>query len=57
MLNSPSAGLTPPVANGDRLPGVLEWNLFDIDAKFGDVESVEAVLTYLEGIEPFKSPV
>jgi N-carbamoylsarcosine amidase len=42
---------------GDRVPGVLEWNLFDIDAKFGDVESVEDALKYLEGIEPFKAPV
>ena len=25
-------------AVGDRVPGVVEWNLFDIDAKFGDVE-------------------
>ena len=38
---------------GDRVPGVVEWNLFDIDAKFGDVEPAEKVLEYLEGIEPF----
>jgi N-carbamoylsarcosine amidase len=38
---------------GDRVAGVVEWNLFDIDAKFGDVESLETVLDYLEGIEPF----
>jgi N-carbamoylsarcosine amidase len=42
-------------AVGDRVPGVVEWNLFDIDAKFGDVEALEDVLTYLEGIEPFTS--
>lgn len=36
---------------GDRVPGVTEWNLFDIDAKFGDVESIDRVLEYLEGIE------
>jgi N-carbamoylsarcosine amidase len=42
-------------AVGDRVPGVVEWNLFDIDAKFGDVEPVERVLEYLEGIEPFES--
>jgi N-carbamoylsarcosine amidase len=35
-------------AVGDRVPGVVEWNLFDIDAKFGDVESLETVLAYLE---------
>jgi len=35
---------------GDRVAGVVEWNLFDIDAKFGDVEPLEAVLDYLEGL-------
>ena len=42
-------------AVGDRVPGVTEWNLFDIDAKFGDVESVDRVVEYLEGIEQFAS--
>jgi len=42
-------------AVGDRVPGVAEWNLFDIDAKFGDVEPLERVLGYLAGIEPFES--
>ena len=28
-------------AVGDRVPGVVEWNLFDIDAKFGDVEPLD----------------
>lgn len=40
-------------AVGDRVPGVVEWNLFDIDAKFGDVEPLASVLEYLSGIEPF----
>jgi nicotinamidase-related amidase len=40
---------------GDRVAGVVEWNLFDIDAKFGDVEPLERVLSYLDGIEPFAS--
>ncbi len=35
-------------AVGDRVAGVVEWNLFDIDAKFGDVESVDTVVEYLE---------
>jgi N-carbamoylsarcosine amidase len=35
-------------AVGDRVPGVVEWNLFDIDAKFGDVEPLERVVEYLE---------
>jgi N-carbamoylsarcosine amidase len=38
---------------GDRVAGVVEWNLFDIDAKFGDVEPLDTVLDYLDGIEPF----
>ncbi len=37
---------------GDRVPGVVEWNLFDIDAKFGDVEPLDSVLEYLERIDP-----
>ncbi|QRV23387.1 isochorismatase family protein [Marinomonas foliarum] len=32
---------------GDRIPGAVEWNLFDIDAKFGDVETVETCVDYL----------
>ncbi len=42
-------------AVGDRVPGVVEWNLFDIDAKFGDVEPLERVLEYLDGLAPFES--
>ncbi len=34
---------------GDRIAGAVEWNLFDIDAKFGDVEPLENVLAYLRG--------
>ena len=33
---------------GDRIAGAVEWNLFDIDAKFGDVEPLDAVLTHLQ---------
>jgi nicotinamidase-related amidase len=36
---------------GDRVAGAVEWNLFDIDAKFGDVEPLERVLEYLQGAE------
>ncbi len=32
---------------GDRIAGALEWNLYDIDAKFGDVEPLEGVLDHL----------
>ena len=37
-------------AIGDRVPGAVLWNLFDIDAKFGDVETVESCLQYLDRI-------
>ncbi|MBN9017751.1 MAG: isochorismatase family protein [Rhizobiales bacterium] len=43
------AGFRPIVVRecvGDRIAGAVEWNLFDIDAKFGDVESLDTVLTY-----------
>ena len=46
-----SEGFRPIVvreAVGDRVPGVVEWNLFDIEAKFGDVEPLSNVLAYLE---------
>ena len=42
---------------GDRVAGVTEWNLFDIDAKFGDVEPLDTVLGYLAAISPFTSAV
>ena len=42
---------------GDRVAGVTEWNLFDIDAKFGDVEPLETVLGYLAAVCPFTSAV
>ncbi len=35
---------------GDRVPGAVEWNLFDIDAKFGDVVGLEECLSYLRAI-------
>jgi N-carbamoylsarcosine amidase len=38
-------------AVGDRVPGVVAWNLFDIDAKFGDVESLATVVDYLETLD------
>lgn len=46
-----AAGFRPIVARetiGDRIPDAVEYNLFDIDAKFGDVEPVSAVLRYLD---------
>jgi maleamate amidohydrolase len=38
-------------AVGDRVPGALEWNLFDIDAKVGDVDTSESVLRYLSNLD------
>ncbi len=35
---------------GDRVPGAVAWNLFDIDAKFADVESVDTCVTYLNSL-------
>jgi len=37
---------------GDRITGAVEWNLFDIDAKFGDVEPLDTVLAHLQRNEP-----
>jgi N-carbamoylsarcosine amidase len=37
-------------AIGDRIPGAVLWNLFDIDAKFGDVEPLDACVEYLDRI-------
>lgn len=45
--------IVPREAVGDRIPGAVEANLFDIDAKFGDVEPVDAVVAYLAGVAPF----
>lgn len=40
--------IVPRECVGDRIVGAVEWNLFDIDAKFGDVEPLENVLAYLK---------
>lgn len=43
-------GFRPIIARecvGDRIPGAVAWNLFDMDAKFGDVESVDTCIDYL----------
>ena len=37
-------------AIGDRVPGAVLWNLFDIDAKFGDVEPVDRCIQYLDSV-------
>jgi maleamate amidohydrolase len=40
--------IVPREAVGDRNPDAHEANLFDIDAKYGDVVSVDAVVAHLE---------
>jgi nicotinamidase-related amidase len=40
--------LVPREAVGDRNPAAHEANLYDIDAKYGDVVSVDEVVTHLE---------
>lgn len=37
-------------AIGDRVPGAVAWNLFDIDAKFADVEPVDRCVDYLNNV-------
>ena len=37
-------------AIGDRVPGAVAWNLYDIDAKFADVESVDTCVDYLNRV-------
>jgi len=39
-------------AIGDRVPGAVLWNLFDIDAKFADVETVDTCVKYLDRVGP-----
>lgn len=36
---------------GDRVPGAVAWNLFDIDAKFADVHSVDECVDYLNTVK------
>jgi maleamate amidohydrolase len=42
--------VVPREAVGDRNPEAHEANLYDVDAKYGDVVSVEETLEYLEQI-------
>lgn len=38
-------------AIGDRVPGAVAWNLYDIDAKFADVETTETCVDYLNTVK------
>ncbi len=42
--------IAPRECIGDRVPGAVAWNLYDIDAKFADVESVDTCVDYLERV-------
>ena len=44
--------IVPEGCVGDRTPGVIEWNMFDMEAKFCDVKTVDEVVEYLLGIDP-----
>jgi len=44
-------------AVGDRVPGVVAWNLFDMDSKFGDVEPPQNVIAYLDDLPQFADTV
>ncbi|WP_260849459.1 hypothetical protein [Kocuria marina] len=35
----------------------MQWNLYDIDNKFGDVESTDSVVDYLNGLPRFEDTV
>lgn len=43
--------IIPEGTIGDRVPGVIEWNMFDMEAKFADVLSVDEVVEYLLSID------
>jgi nicotinamidase-related amidase len=44
--------IVPEECVGDRAEGPHAWNLFDIDAKYADVEPLERVLERLEAAAP-----
>ncbi|HHY39731.1 MAG TPA: isochorismatase family protein [Syntrophaceticus sp.] len=54
VMDSTGYGFKTIIPEGtiaDRVPGVIAWNLFDLDAKFCDVEPLENVVKYLESID------
>lgn len=42
---------------GDRVPGAVAWNLYDIDAKFADVETVDTCVKYLASVSRNKKNI
>lgn len=60
MEDTIAAGFRPIIvkeAVGDRVPGVVAWNLFDMDSKFGDVEPLENLIGYLNHLPDFADTV
>ncbi|SED96837.1 isochorismatase family protein [Rhodococcus koreensis] len=58
-IDSVSSGfpvLVPRECVGDRAQGPHEANLFDINAKYGDVVTLDEALTYLKGVTGFTQP-
>jgi maleamate amidohydrolase len=51
-LQSGYPTVVPRECVGDRAPGPHQANLIDIDAKYGDVVSLDSVLAYLTSIVP-----
>jgi nicotinamidase-related amidase len=47
--------VVPREAVGDRNPAAHEASLYDIDAKYGDVVSVDEVVAYLDRLHPVGS--
>jgi hypothetical protein len=43
--------VVPRECVGDRAPGPHEANLFDINAKYGDVVRIDEALAYLQRLE------
>ncbi|MCG7427289.1 isochorismatase family protein [Helcobacillus sp. ACRRO] len=46
--------IIPRETIGDRVPGVVQWNLYDMDNKFGDVEATDDVVAYLNNLPMFE---
>ena len=46
----------PFTTGRDRVPGAVAWNLFDIDAKFADVLSVDDCVAYLNRVNRANAP-
>jgi nicotinamidase-related amidase len=43
--------IVPEETIADRIPGVICWNLFDMDTKFADVEKVEDVIAHINSLK------